>query len=227
MSDNYGKNVHLDLSAWKGPSDFTFKKSDYMSLMKMAFQETIDLTHKLIGENLTGETYSIILVGGSTKDPYYREWVKSEFGAEKVLNVTYDPDKVVAQGAAYCAMLKEQGKFETSVHDVTKALSVGLADGTVSNIIEANSTIPLRITQVFANDSDNDKIHLTLFQGNHTLVKDNELIGELYYNYGRICKATTGIVYVTVSIDDKGIITFECNEPMMDSVKIVLDRANI
>jgi len=227
MSHNYGKDVIIDLSEFNGPAEFKFKKTDYIKLMVMSFKETIDLTHKIINENLADEDYEILLVGGSTKDPYYQAMVKEEFGKDHVAKIDYDPDRVVAQGAAYCAMLTEQGKFSTKVHDVTKGLMIGRDNGICTPIVEPNSSIPLSVTEMYSNAEDSDKLYIPLYQGTSAMQKDNELIGELYYPYGVIRPANTGIVYVTVEIDTDGVITFKCAEPMRDPVVVKLDRKNI
>lgn len=227
MSNNYGKDMTINLSEFQGPAAFKFKKKDYIKLMVMSFKETIDLTHKLIDNNIAGEDYEILLVGGSTKDPYYQDLVKTEFGVDKVAKLTYDPDRVVAQGAAYCAMLTEQGKFSTTIHDVTKGLMIGRAHGVCTTIVEPNSSIPLTVTEMYSNEEDSDQLYVPLYQGTSSIAENNELIGELYYPYLTKKAAHTGIVYVTISIDANGIITFECAEPLMPPVKIKLDRKKL
>lgn len=223
MSENYPNDVTFDLSEFDGPKSFKFKSKDYKALMEMVFKRTVEKTKRLIENNIPGETFDILLVGGSTKDPYYRDMVVSMLKHD-VAPLTYDPDRVVAQGAAYCAMLKEQGKFNTTVHDVTKALSVGCADGTCKNLIEANSSIPCVVSEMFTNDQDCEVLHLELYQGASPLSKENEYIGELNYPYGREVKAHEGIVYVTIAVDDKGTIEFKCNESLQDPVVVRLNR---
>ena len=222
MSKNYPNDVSFDLSEFQGPKSFKFKAKDYRALVEMVFKRTVEKTKHLIENNIPGETFEILLVGGSTKDPYYRDLVVDMLKHE-VAPLTYDPDRVVAQGAAYCAMLKERGEFDITVHDVTKALSVGLANGLCRNLISPNSSIPCEVSEMFTNDEACEVLHLELYQGSSQLSKENEYIGELNYPYGREVAEHEGIVYVTISVDDKGVITFKCNESLQDPVVVKLN----
>ena len=224
MSDAYPNEIVLDLSEYGGYKDFHFTPDNYRLLVKSTFNVTIELTKRLIEKNISDEDYKILLVGGSTKDRYYQELLRKEFG-EKLAEVkNYDQDTVVAKGVTMCAHLLERGEFETVVHDVTKSLSVSLTDGTCDRLVEANSIIPLSTKKMYTNDIKSDTIHLSLYQGNNLLVKDNELIGDMYYKLDREYEAHEAIVYVTISIDSNGLIHLECASPLCKPQSVVLDR---
>lgn len=208
-----------------GGAEIIFKEETYISLMKMTFAETVIKTRKVIGEAIPfGERYDIILVGGSTRCPYLREWLTKELGKAPV-ELTYDPDKVVAQGAALYAKMIETGEAAIMVSDVTNALSIGLADGTVRTIIEKNSKIPIVETTMVVNDKPSDKLRVNLYQGDSLLSKSNECIGTLVYDYGEVKDSFMGEVIVEISVEASGVITFSCKELLKEPVVVKLDRS--
>lgn len=213
----------VDLSDFDGKS-VEVTEDTYVSLMKMTFADTITKTKKVIGESIPfGENYDILLVGGSTKCPYLREWVTKELGQAPV-PLTYDPDRVVAQGAALYASLLESGEAEYMVSDVTNQLSIGLADGTVRTIIDKNSKIPVEETTFAVNNVASDKLRVKFYQGESLLAENNECIGELVYDYGEVKDALCGEVIIGISVEQSGVITFSCKELMKKPVVVTLDR---
>ena len=208
-----------------GEVDFTVE--DYKTLMRMTFSETIFKTRAVLSENIPlGEKFDIVLVGGSTRCPYLREWITREFGQEPV-PLTYDPDRVVALGAAMYAEMLYSGEAEENVSDVTKALSIELADGTVRNIIAKNSKIPVEETTVVYNSNPSQFLRVNLCQGDSALSRFNECIGTLVYDYGHIVGQNEGEVIVTVSVEASGIIKLSAKELLKDAVEVILDRSNV
>ena len=217
------KDTVVDLTEYGGTS-ITVTEDVYISLMKMTFADTITKTKKVIGESIPfGENFDILLVGGSTKCPYLREWLTKELGKEPV-PLTYDPDRVVAQGAAYYAQMLENGEAEYMVSDVTNQLSIGLADGTVRTIIEKNSKIPIEETTFAVNNVKSDNLTVKFYQGESLLAENNECIGELVYNYGKVKEALCGEVIIGIAVESSGVITFSCKELMKKPVVVTLDR---
>lgn len=220
------KDMEIDLAPFHG-CKMIFKESAYIDLMKMAFDDTINCMKSLIADYIPdNEVYDILLVGGSTHCPYLREWIAEVTGQEPA-PITYDPDRVVALGAAMYAELVDNGTVDTVVSDVTKALSIGLHDGTVSVIVPANSKIPLSIEHMFVNPAEATKLQLDLYQGESTFAKDNECIGTLIWEYDYLVPAQEGQVIVTISIDNAGLITFSANELLREPKTIVLDRHGV
>lgn len=216
----------VDLSRWGG-LEYTFTPEVYKGLMKLTFSETInymsDLIRKWIPSN---EVYDVLLVGGSTHCPYLRDWIEEVTGV-KPAPLTYDPDRVVAQGAALYADIVEKGELSAKVSDVTTALSIGLYDGTCSNIVPANSKIPLSVEKVFSNPVVASSLILELYQGGSMFKKDNECIGELVWEYDEPKDVQQGQVIVTISIDVNGIITFSACELLHEPKVVVLNRKTI
>ena len=217
------KDVDVDLKEYGG-TQITVTVDTYISLMKMTFSDTITKTKRVIGESIPfGENFDLLLVGGSTKCPYLREWLAKELGQEPV-PLTYDPDRVVAQGAALYAKLLENGEAEYMVSDVTNQLSIGLADGTVRTIIEKNSKIPIEETTFAVNNVTSDNLTVKFYQGESLLAENNECIGELVYNYGEVKEALCGEVIIGIAVESSGVITFSCKELMKKPVVVTLDR---
>ncbi len=216
-------DVKVDLTPWNG-GEYILTPDTYQSIMRLTFSDTINCMQQLIAENIPStEHYSVLLVGGSTHCPYLRQWIKDATGREPD-KLSYDPDRVVAQGAALYANLAENNKLAHSVSDITKRLSIGLADGTVSEIVPANSKVPLSMENVYFNPIDADTLTLKLYQGNSMFAKDNDCIGELDYAYDEMMPAMTGQVMVNIKIDDSGVITFAANELLKEPKVIVLNR---
>lgn len=216
-------DFELDLTPWSG-GRIVFKEDDYIQLMKFTFADTINLLKRIIESNIpTSEHFEVLLVGGSTRCPYLQEWIEQECKVN-IPKLAYDPDKVVAQGAAMYAFLLESGDINTIVSDVTKALSIELSDGTCSTIVEANSKIPLSAEMMYSNNVEADKIQINLLQGDNTFAKDNECIGTLMWEYSEVKKPLEGQVIVNVSIDTAGVITFSVKEMLKPPKVVLLDR---
>lgn len=221
------KDIVCDLSKWDGPTNHVFTESNYITLMKLVYAPALEKTVDVINESIPPmEDYSIILVGGSTRCPYLREWIEDEL-KKKPEDLFYDPDKVVAQGAALYAELIENGEAEVMVSDVTSALSIGLSDGTVRVIIDKNSKIPISNSTVVYNNVDSDKLTVNIYQGDSMLVSGNECIGTVVYDYGEVKKAMEGVVFIDMMIDSSGVITFSCKEMLKEPVVVTLERNKV
>lgn len=207
-----------------GGEVYLFTPDTYVGLMKLVFSDTIELMkslqHKWIPST---EIFEVLLVGGSTHCPYLREWIADSTGVTPA-ELTYDPDRVVAQGAALYAQLLEQDAVGYTVSDVTKALSVGLEDGTVGVVVPANSKIPLTMERSFTNPTEADSLKIDLYQGESMFASDNECIGTLIWEYEETQPAGLGDVIVKISIDKDGMITFSVNELLREPKIVVLRR---
>lgn len=218
------KDFEVDLSAWSG-NRIVFKEQDYIQLMKLTFSETINMIKKIVDANIPyGEHYEVLLVGGSTRCPYLREWIAEECRVV-IPDLDYDPDRVVAQGAALYASLLESGEIDMVVSDVTKALSIEMADGTCNVLVEANSKVPLSQETIYSNNVEASSIRINLLQGDNTFAKDNECIGTLEWQYAEVKKPLDGQVIVRVDIDIAGVITFSVKELLRAPKVVILDRS--
>ena len=216
-------DFEVDLSPWNGHK-LLFKTADYIQLMKLTFGDTLSLLKRVVAASIPpNEKYEVLLVGGSTRCPFLRKWLEEETGMD-IPAPTYDPDRVVAQGAALYAHIMETSDIDMTVSDVTKALSIEMADGTCKVIVESNSKIPLSKEQMVCNSVAGDKLQVNLLQGESTFARDNECIGTLVYNYGESKEAFEGNVIVTIDIDNKGTIMFSVKELLKAPKVVILDR---
>lgn len=216
-------DYEVDFSAYGGRS-MLFKKDDYVQLMKLTFADTITCMNSLIRKWIPeGEVFEIYLVGGSTHCPFLQDWISEETG-KRPAQLTYDPDRVVAQGAALYAHFVSTGEIHAKVSDVTKALSIGLYDGTVSNVIPHNSKIPLSMEKMFTNPVKASSLEIDLYQGESMFAKDNDKIGTLVWDFDEPVEAQCGQVIVEIAVDAMGVITFSARELLKAPKVIILER---
>ena len=148
----------------------------------------------------------VILVGGSTRIPAIQEKVQKIFG--KAPSKGVNPDEVVAVGAAIQGGVLTGEVKDVLLLDVTP-LSLGLETlgGVMTHLIEANTTIPTRKSQVFSTAADNQpSVEIHVLQGERSMAKDNKSIGR--FNLDGITPAPRGVpqIEVTFDIDANGIL---------------------
>lgn len=214
-------DLDVNLNAY-GAGVVKFTEAAYIQLMKVTFMKCMVLLHRVMSSSIQiGEKYNMVLVGGSTRCPYLREWIAQEIGQEPV-PLTYDPDKAVALGAALYASMVEDGSVDYMVSDVTKRLSIGLADGTVQEVIPSNSKVPIEEDIMMCNPVEASELKLNLYQGDSGLASGNSYIGELSYDYGRMVAPRKGVVFITVGVEKSGTVTLSCKEIGKNPVSIQL-----
>jgi len=153
-----------------------------------------------------GEVDEVILVGGMTRMPKIIETVKSLFGKEP--NRSVNPDEVVAVGAAIQAGVLKGDVKDVLLLDVTPlSLGIETLGGVFTRLIDRNTTIPTKKSNVFSTAEDNQNaVTVRVFQGEREMVADNKLLGE--FNLEGIPPAPRGMpqIEVTFDIDANGIV---------------------
>lgn len=198
--------------------------NEYKRLVKETFGDCITCAKQVINQSIQyGDKFKILLVGGSTRCPFLQELVEDGLN-QKPAEVTYNPDKIVGKGACVYAELLMQGTADVMVSDVTKALSIGLADGTVKTIIPKNSKIPIKDSTMVTNQVEAAGLSLELFQGDSVLQANNESIGRLLYEFDKVKEPNMANVKITVIVKRDGTITLKASEAFRKEVEIELQR---
>merc|ERR1712138_234550 len=153
------------------------------------------------------EINEVVLVGGSTRIPLVQQKVKEFFGKEP--NKTVNPDEVVSVGAAVQAGILGGDVKDVLLLDVTP-LSLGIeTQGSVmTKLIERNTTIPTKKSQVFSTAADNQtSVEIVVLQGERQMARDNQSLGR--FSLVDIPPAPRGVpqIEVTFDIDANGIVS--------------------
>lgn len=195
----------------------------YINVLGSVFGRTINTLKNVINSSgYSAKELRLVLVGGSTHDPYLVDMISKYIKPELV---NYDKDRVVSLGAAYYGYLYDQGLTDIMVSDITKGIGIELASGETKFLITANSKLPIRNGELFINDVKSDTLTLNILQGNKKIAKNNECIGEINFKYSGIREPGEGLVFVETYVSTNGIVSVSCRESLGEVTQVELQTS--
>ena len=199
-----------------GPKHLNVKltRAKLEELVDDLLQKTIEPCKKALSDAglSASDINDVILVGGMTRMPKVTEIVKNFFGKEPSKGV--NPDEVVAMGAAIQAGVLQGDVKDVLLLDVTPlSLGIETLGGVFTKLIERNTTVPTKKSQVFSTAEDNQNaVTIRVFQGEREMAADNKLLGQ--FDLVGIPPAPRGTpqIEVTFDIDANGIVNVSAKD---------------
>ncbi|HET9459879.1 MAG TPA: molecular chaperone DnaK [Sphingomicrobium sp.] len=192
----------------------TLTRADLEKLCADLIDRTIEPCKKALKDAgiSAKDVADVVLVGGMTRMPRVREVVKEFFGKEPHTGV--NPDEVVAMGAAIQAGVLQGDVKDVLLLDVTPlSLGIETLGGVFTRMIDRNTTIPTKRSQVFSTADDNQSaVTIRVFQGEREMAADNKLLGQ--FDLVGIPPAPRGVpqIEVTFDIDANGIVNVSAKD---------------
>jgi molecular chaperone DnaK len=199
-----------------GPKHMTMKltRAKFEALVDDLVQKTVEPCKRALKDAglSPAEINEVVLVGGMTRMPKVQEVVKQLFGKEPHKGV--NPDEVVAVGAAIQAGVLQGDVKDVLLLDVTPlSLGIETLGGVFTRLIERNTTIPTKKSQVFSTAEDGQNaVTIRVFQGEREMAADNKLLGQ--FDLVGIPPAPRGVpqIEVTFDIDANGIVNVHAKD---------------
>ena len=209
-------NIPFVSSDASGPKHLLmkFKRAELEKLVGDEVERSINITKKVLDESgfKISDIHEVILVGGQTRMPLIQESVKKLFGKDP--NRTINPDEVVALGAAAQAGIMQGDVKDVLLLDVTPlSLGIETMGGVFTKIIEKNTTIPTKRSQVFSTAADSQtSVEIHVLQGERDIAEGNKTLARFILD--GIPPAPRGMpqVEVTFDIDANGILSVSAKD---------------
>ncbi|OHD09510.1 molecular chaperone DnaK [Sphingopyxis sp. RIFCSPHIGHO2_12_FULL_65_19] len=192
----------------------TITRADLEKLVEELVKRTLEPCKKAIKDAgiSASDIDEVVLVGGMTRMPRVREVVKDFFGKEPHTGV--NPDEVVAIGAAIQAGVLQGDVKDVLLLDVTPlSLGIETLGGIMTKMIDRNTTIPTKKSQVYSTADDNQSaVTIRVFQGEREMAQDNKILGQ--FDLVGIPPAPRGVpqIEVTFDIDANGIVSVHAKD---------------
>jgi molecular chaperone DnaK len=192
----------------------TVTRSDLERMVADLIQRTLEPCRKAIADaGLSAKDIDeVVLVGGMTRMPKVREVVKEFFGKEPHTGV--NPDEVVAMGAAIQAGVLQGDVKDVLLLDVTPlSLGIETLGGIMTKMIDRNTTIPTKKSQVYSTAEDNQQaVTIRVFQGEREMAQDNKMLGQ--FDLVGIPPSRRGVpqIEVTFDIDANGLVNVSAKD---------------
>ena len=189
-------------------------RADLEKLVESLIKRTLDPCKKALADAglKAADIAEVVLVGGMTRMPRVREIVKDFFGKEPHTGV--NPDEVVAMGAAIQAGVLQGDVKDVLLLDVTPlSLGIETLGGVFTRMIDRNTTIPTKKSQVYSTADDNQgAVTIRVFQGEREMAADNKALGQ--FDLVGIPPAPRGVpqIEVTFDIDANGIVSVHAKD---------------